>query len=194
MKFIKVAKILAVSSAVISIGGIAEAATVSGGSGTYNLGAELLELEFTVDSIIDGDTPAGIRTVAFDFDGGTNPFRATTTLLSSSVPGAFILDVESDGILIDLISPIVTGPTTFTFLFGDIDTSSIDVGTNKSVDLRFNTGDANNSTDFQDPDFFRSGPDNLFAVQAESVPEPASIIGLLSIGTLGLGLKGKKKG
>ncbi|MGK7883064.1 MAG: PEP-CTERM sorting domain-containing protein [Crocosphaera sp.] len=29
---------------------------------------------------------------------------------------------------------------------------------------------------------------------AESVPEPASIIGLLSIGALGLGLKGKKKG
>lgn len=55
------------------------------------------------------------------------------------------------------------------------------------------------SLDFFAPVVGDSNPDPLIDnlvidIASEPVPEPASIIGILSIGALGLGLKGKKKG
>ena len=171
--------------------GAAHGAVISNFSGVFDTTTDRLQISFDIDPV-DADTPLGVDSINFDFDGfdlADEPFvDGVSALLFSSLPGATGEFLDTDEFIIDF--PVLNALTSVTFIIDNVVTTGL--ANDPGYDMDFFVNTTAGATPSALGQQFIANVATQDDFTKGSIPAPGTVA-LLGLGLAGLGLVRRRR-
>lgn len=179
----------------LGVSGAAHGAVISNFSGVFDTTTDRLQFSFDIDPV-DADTPLGVDSITFDFDGlpldGLDRafINGVSTLLFSSVPGATGEFLHDDKFNIDF--PVINALTSLTFIIDNVVTTGLATDPSYDIDFIMNTVSGTTPSALGQQIISDIATQADFTQGSLAIPAPGTVA-LFGLGLAGLGLARRRR-